>query len=262
MTPLYLQDLHVGDRFSSGHHVIDEPQILRFARESQPQPFPPHSEAAKGSMFGGLAASGWHTAAITMRLMVEGGAPIAEGLIGAGGEIKWTKPTRPGDTLQVHSEVIDISPSRSRPDRGTVTMKIPRPSTSAARSSSSFSRSSLFRDGRPTSRIDIERRVLLRAVGRLGVRDFMREARGSSKAKRKKLRDRQNKTMRRNRSRISRPSRLSLHAALAVLILAIPIDFNTFAQSGRTAVVSRDLASAAPSLSASPPNVCAASKRP
>ena len=111
-----------------------------------------------------------------MRLMVEGGAPIAGGLIGAGGEIKWTKPTRPGDTLQVHSEVINITPSRSRPDRGTVTMKI---ETVNQRGEvlQQFSRSSLFRDCRPTSRIDIERRVLLRAVGRLGVRDFMRGTR-------------------------------------------------------------------------------------
>jgi acyl dehydratase len=70
-----------------------------------------------------LVASGWHTAAITMRLLVEGGMPVAGGLVGAGGEIKWPKPTRPGDTLQVHSEVTEIVPSRSRPDRGIVTFR-------------------------------------------------------------------------------------------------------------------------------------------
>jgi len=71
-----------------------------------------------------LVASGWHTAALTMRLLVEGGAPIAGGMVGAGGEITWLKPTRPGDTLQVHSEVVEITPSRSRPDRGIVTIRM------------------------------------------------------------------------------------------------------------------------------------------
>ena len=73
-------------------------------------------------MFGGLAASGWHTAAITMRLLVDGGAPIAGGIIGAGGEIRWPRPTRPGDVLIVESEVLEIVPSHSKPDRGTVTL--------------------------------------------------------------------------------------------------------------------------------------------
>ena len=74
-------------------------------------------------MFAGLAASGWHTAAITMRLLVDGGAPIADGVIGAGAEIAWPKPTRPGDILQVESEVLEVTPSRSRPDRGMVIMR-------------------------------------------------------------------------------------------------------------------------------------------
>jgi acyl dehydratase len=74
-------------------------------------------------MFRGLAASGWHTAAITMRLTVRGGLPLAGGFIGAGGEINWPTPTRPGDVLQVHSEIVDIRPSRSKPDRGIVTFR-------------------------------------------------------------------------------------------------------------------------------------------
>ena len=74
-------------------------------------------------MFGGLAASGWHTAAVTMRLLVEGGAPVAGGIVGLGGEISWPKPTRPGDILDVHSEVVEVTPSRSRPDRGIVTIR-------------------------------------------------------------------------------------------------------------------------------------------
>jgi len=79
--------------------------------------------AAKNSVFGGLVASGWHTAGVTMRLIVGDGALIAGGLIGAGGEIKWPKPTRPGDTLHVVCEVIDVRVSRTRPDRGVVTMR-------------------------------------------------------------------------------------------------------------------------------------------
>jgi acyl dehydratase len=117
---LYLDDLQVGQRFSSGSHAMDAAQIKAFAAQFDPQPFHLDEDAAKGSLFGGLAASGWHTAAITMRLLVEGGAPIAGGIIGAGGEIAWPKPTRPGDILQVESEVLEIVPSRSRPDRGRV----------------------------------------------------------------------------------------------------------------------------------------------
>ncbi len=117
---LYLDDLQVGQRFSSRSHAMDEAQIKAFAAQFDPQPFHLDDEAAKGTLFGGLAASGWHTAAITMRLLVDGGAPIAGGIIGGGGEIAWPKPTRPGDILQVESEVLEIVPSRSRPDRGKV----------------------------------------------------------------------------------------------------------------------------------------------
>jgi len=120
---LYLDDLHVGRRFTSGTHALDERQITAFASEFDPQPFHMDREAAKATLFGGLAASGWHTAAITMRLLVEGGLPVAGGVVGAGGELSWPRPTRPGDTLQVESEVIDVTPSRSRPDRGMATVR-------------------------------------------------------------------------------------------------------------------------------------------
>jgi acyl dehydratase len=121
---LYLDDLRIGQQFVSQSHEIDEDQIIRFAREFDPQPFHLDEAAAKRTAFGGLVASGWHTAALTMRLLVEGGAPIAGGMVGAGGEITWLKPTRPGDTLQVYSEVVEIIPSRSRPDRGIVTIRM------------------------------------------------------------------------------------------------------------------------------------------
>jgi acyl dehydratase len=119
----YLDDLRVGQRFASKTHVIDEKQIKAFAREFDPQPFHLDQETAKHTLFAGLAASGWHTAATTMRLLVERGLPLAGGIIGTGGEISWPKPTRPGDTLAVTSEVVEIAPSRSRTDRGTVTVR-------------------------------------------------------------------------------------------------------------------------------------------
>ena len=118
----YLDDLVVGQRFTSGSHMLNDEQIKSFARIYDPQPFHIDSEAARNSFFGGLAASGWHTAAITMKLNVEGGLPIMGGIIGSGGEINWPRPTRPGDVLHVESEVLEIVPSRSRPDRGRVTV--------------------------------------------------------------------------------------------------------------------------------------------
>ena len=120
---LYLEDLRVGQRFSIGSHALDEAQIKGFARQFDPQPFHLDEDEAKDTFFPGLAASGWHTAAITMRLMVDGGAPFAGGIIGAGGEINWPKPTRPGDILRVESEILEVTPSRSRPDRGMVTVR-------------------------------------------------------------------------------------------------------------------------------------------
>lgn len=119
----YLDDLEVGLRFGSRSHTLEAGQILAFADAFDPQPFHLDHEAAKATLFGGLAASGWHTAAITMRLLVEGGAPIAGGIIGAGAEIAWPRPTRPGDVLNVESEIVDVMPSRSKPDRGIVTIR-------------------------------------------------------------------------------------------------------------------------------------------
>jgi acyl dehydratase len=120
---LYLDDLHVGQRFASGTYVVDEGQIIAFAGQFDPQPFHLDDKAARATLFGGLAASGWHTAAVTMRLLVDSGLPIAGGIVGAGGEISWPQPTRPGDILRVESEVVEIKPSRSRPDRGMVVVR-------------------------------------------------------------------------------------------------------------------------------------------
>jgi acyl dehydratase len=122
-TALYLEDLQVGQRFVSGTHRIDEEQIRAFAQQFDPQPFHLDAEAAKGTLFEGLVASGWHTAAITMRLLVVGGLRIAGGIVGAGGDISWPSPVRPGAVLHVESEILELRPSRSRPDRGVVTVR-------------------------------------------------------------------------------------------------------------------------------------------
>jgi len=119
----YLDDLKIGQRFTSGTLALDAEQIKTFARAYDPQPFHLDEAAAENSIFKGLAASGWHTAALTMRLLVSGGLPLAGGSVGAGGEIAWPRPTRPGDILQVESEVVAVTPSRSRPDRGIVTVR-------------------------------------------------------------------------------------------------------------------------------------------
>jgi acyl dehydratase len=120
---LFLEDLQVGQRFVSGAHQINEEQIRAFAQQYDPQLFHLDPEFAKTTLFEGLVASGWHTAAITMRLLVGGGLPIARGLVGAGGEIAWPSPVRPGAVLHVESEILELRPSRSRPDRGMATVR-------------------------------------------------------------------------------------------------------------------------------------------
>src|SRR5450755_2291918 len=120
---LYLEDFTPGQKFVSATHALDEAQIKAFASQFDPQVFHLDTEAAKQTFFEGLAASGWHTAAITMKLLVESGPQLSGGMIGAGGELTWPRPTRPGDVLHVESEVLAVTPSRSRPDRGIVTLR-------------------------------------------------------------------------------------------------------------------------------------------
>ena len=120
---LYLDDLHVGQRFISDSYDMDENRITAFAAEFDPQPFHLDEAVAKTSVFNGLSASGWHTAAVAMRLLVTGGLPLGNGIIGLGGELAWPRPTRPGDTLRVESEIQEILPSRSKPNQGVVIVR-------------------------------------------------------------------------------------------------------------------------------------------
>lgn len=119
---LHLDDLTVDQRFESIEHVMDIAQITSFASNFDPQPFHLDEEAAEATLFRGLAASGWHTAAVTMKLLVAS-LPLEGGLIGAEAQVQWPRPTRAGDRLRVVSKVVDVTPSRSKPDRGIVTFE-------------------------------------------------------------------------------------------------------------------------------------------
>jgi acyl dehydratase len=123
-TRLYLEDFAPGQIHRSGSLQIDAAAIKRFAAEFDPQPFHLDEAQAAHTLFGGLAASGWHTAALTMRLLVDSGLPIAGGIVGAGmDELRWPTPVRPGDTLRLESEVVEVRPSRSRPTQGLVKVR-------------------------------------------------------------------------------------------------------------------------------------------
>ncbi len=120
---LYLDDMSVGQRFRSGTYLMHTENIKAFASQFDPQPFHLDEAAADASVFKGLAASGWHTAAVAMRLLITGGLPFASGAVGLGGEIEWPRPTRPGDILHVESEIVEILPSRSKPNQGIVKVR-------------------------------------------------------------------------------------------------------------------------------------------
>jgi len=122
---IHLDDMQPGQVFGSGTVTVDADMIRRFAAEYDPQPFHLDDAAAQGTLFRGLAASGWHTSALTMRLLVDGGLPIAGGVIGAGmDELRWPAPVRPGDVLHLRSEVLEVRPSQSHPDRGMAKVRI------------------------------------------------------------------------------------------------------------------------------------------
>ena len=124
MTERYLEDFAAGQSFASGRLTVEVERIKRFAAEFDPQPFHLDEEAAQRSLFRGLAASGWHTAAMTMRLLVESELKPAGGIIGAGfDEFRWPRPVRPGDELHLAIEVLEVRPSKSRPEQGLVKIR-------------------------------------------------------------------------------------------------------------------------------------------
>jgi acyl dehydratase len=124
MSVRYFEELSAGQKFGSPSLTVEADQIVAFAREFDPQPFHLDDTAARRSIFEGLAASGWHTAAMTMRLCVAGDFRPAGGILGIGGELNWLKPVRPGDTLRVECEVLETRASRSRPAQGIVKIRV------------------------------------------------------------------------------------------------------------------------------------------
>jgi acyl dehydratase len=124
VTGKYLEDFAAGQSYRSGRLRVDEERVKTFAAEFDPQPFHLDADAARGSIFGGLAASGWHTAAMTMRLLVQSEFKPAGGIIGAGfDEFRWPLPVRPGDELFLDIEVLEVRPSKSRPNQGMVKVR-------------------------------------------------------------------------------------------------------------------------------------------
>lgn len=124
MTKQYLEDYAVGQVYRSRRLRVDRDQIIAFAAQFDPQPYHLDEEAARKSIFGGLAASGWHTAALTMRLIVEGELRPAHGVLGVGfDELSWPRPVRPGDELHAESEVLEVRSSKSRPDQGLIRVR-------------------------------------------------------------------------------------------------------------------------------------------
>jgi acyl dehydratase len=124
MTIRYLEDFVAGQKFSSGSLRVEKERMTSFAAEFDPQPFHLSDETARDTIFGGLVASGWYTAAATMRLLVDSELKVAGGLVGAGfDELRWPRPVRSGDLLRLESEVLEVRPSRSRPDRGLIKVR-------------------------------------------------------------------------------------------------------------------------------------------
>jgi acyl dehydratase len=120
----YLEDFVVGQKFGSNRMRVEPDRVRSFAEEFDPQPFHLDEAAARNTIFRGLAASGWHTAAITMRLLVDSDVKPAGGIVGAGfDEFRWPRPVRPGDELRIEAEVLEVRPSKSRPDQGLIKLR-------------------------------------------------------------------------------------------------------------------------------------------
>ncbi len=125
MKKQYLEDMSVGQKFGSGSYVVEAGEITAFAAEFDPQPFHLDDQAARDTFFGGLAASGWHTASISSRLLIDSEFQPAGGIVGLSvDELRWKKPVRPGDELRVETEILELRRSRSKPTHGVVKARI------------------------------------------------------------------------------------------------------------------------------------------
>ena len=122
---MYLEDIQPGQRAAFGSYQVTREDVLAFAAKYDPQPFHLSDEGAQGTHFGRLAASGWHTTAMTMAMVVANMGD-SEGSLGAAGidELRWLKPVYPGDTLRCETEVLEVTPSRSRPNMGSVRTRL------------------------------------------------------------------------------------------------------------------------------------------
>ena len=124
MSQLHLDDFKSGQVYELGSETVSRDEILEFAKRYDPQPFHVDDAAAGDSIFGGLIASGWHTCSLTMRLMVDNLLSRSASLGSPGvNQIRWLLPVRPGDTLTARAKVLAVTPSNSKPDRGTVELQ-------------------------------------------------------------------------------------------------------------------------------------------
>ncbi|MDI1319109.1 MAG: MaoC family dehydratase [bacterium] len=120
----FFEDLKTGDKFNTAEHEVTAEEIMAFGRQFDPQPFHTDPAAARATLFGQLVASGWHTAAVSMRLMVQGEMNLDGGVIGQGvDELRWPRPVLPGDRLRVVMEVAGLKPAPTRPDRGLIRLR-------------------------------------------------------------------------------------------------------------------------------------------
>jgi acyl dehydratase len=121
----YFDDFQVGQVSEAGPYVVSREEILAFAHQFDPQPFHVDEEVARGSIYGGIIASGWHTASVAHRLLVTGVLADAAGMGSPGlDELRWLRPVRPGDALTLRVEILSTTPSRSKPDRGAIKCRL------------------------------------------------------------------------------------------------------------------------------------------
>lgn len=123
--PRYLEDFRIGEVWESGSVVVGEEEMVAYARANDPQPIHVDPEAAARGPFGGLIASGWQVAALSMRLFLEAGGHGDTPIVGIGiDDLRWKQVVRPGDALRTTRKIVDVRRSESKPDRGTLRTQV------------------------------------------------------------------------------------------------------------------------------------------